>query len=83
MNMSILEIESRIIDLEQNIEKAKYLIENFIERYDLDSIEDMSEHDMRMFAVCRDNMYIEASIIHDYIHKAQTSVNVLREGVLV
>ena len=48
--MSILEIESKIIDLESSIEKAKYLLESFINNYDLDSDTDMSEHDMKMFA---------------------------------
>ena len=80
--MSILEIESKIIDLESSIEKAKYLLESFINNYDLDSDTDMSEHDMKMFAIRRDDMYLEVSMIDDYLRLAKTSACVLKEGVL-
>ena len=81
--MNIFEIETKITELDQSIAKAKHLVENLIENYDLDSTADMSEQEMKLFAIRREDMFLEASMIHDYLYSAQNSAKVLKEGALV
>lgn len=79
--MSKIELEKRIIELETILSKATYMIENFMDLYDLDSEINGSINDAILFAYNKPGMFISMSIIHDYIFKAKNKIKKLEEGV--
>lgn len=80
--MSKIELEKRIIELEVIIGKASYMVENFIDLYNLDSGINRSIDDAILFAYNKSGMFASMSIIHDYIFMAKNKIKKLEEGVM-
>lgn len=79
--MSKVELEKRILELETTISKATYMVENFIDLYNLDSQSKNTIDEALLFSYNKTGMFMSMSIIHDYLFNAKNNVKKLEEGV--
>lgn len=73
--------EVAFLNLEGFIEKADYLSETIVERYNLNSGMVKDRKEALMFANNRENMGMEMGILCDYIRNIKDTVSTLREAV--
>lgn len=79
--MNKFDKETALINLDSFIDKADYLSETIVVRYNLDGGMVKDQKEAFMFANNRENMGMEMEILCDYIHNIKDIVSVLREAV--
>lgn len=76
--MNKLEIENRFITISDSLEKALFVVSNFAENHSLDSVLS-KEESMYKFALEQHNMFMEISIVFDYLLKLKTDISGLEQ----
>lgn len=74
-------VERILADLDGLTDKAKYLSESIIERYDLDKGGIKTQDEALLFAYGRKEMGMDMSILDDYIGFIRKSTQELEEAV--
>ena len=69
--------ENAMFEMGDCIDKAKYLIDKFMDCYGFNSTKKMSDGDAFTFAYNKENMCTELLIMCDYIYKAQKTFKIL------
>lgn len=79
--MSKQDLETKVFETEDALTKAKYMLESFMENYEMDSGAVGSIEEAISFASEKQNMAMSIAIIDDYLYKAIKNISVLEEGV--
>lgn len=80
--MSEIELERKLFELTDVINKATFMVESFIDQYRLDSGEVKNQCEAILFAYNKASMFMNMSIIQDYLFLAKRDAEVLKEGVV-
>ena len=80
--MSKIELERKLFELSDVINKAAFMVESFIEQYSLDSGEVKTQCEAILFAYNKTSMFMNMAIIQDYLSSAKKGTEVLKEGVV-
>lgn len=80
--MSEIELERKLFELTDVINKATFMVESFIDQYRLDSGEVKNQCEAILFAYSKASMFMNMSIIQDYLFLAKRDAEVLKEGVV-
>lgn len=75
--------ETTLVNLDNYINKADYLSESIIERYNLGEGMVKNQKEAMSFANSRENIGMEMEILCDYIHNIRETLSALREVVMV
>lgn len=78
--MNILDKESLIISIESSASKANHMVENIIQKYNLDITSPDKTDDM-ILAGSRSNLWIEMEILSDYIREISSRSRELEEAL--
>ena len=78
--MSKQEIEMKICNLTDSVEKAKFMIESAMENCDLDNGDIKDTKEAIKFACHKKELFYYASVINDYLLKALEHIAILEEG---